>query len=98
MIKTSKIYIPKPGLLKSFMQEFFPYSEFKKIGLFTSEMKGDYEAQAKRICEYFGFKTVYEYGAIPIRCHISYVNEGDPSGLKTDNSKPFIPEIPSIYD
>lgn len=79
----------KKKLLKAFMQEFFPYSEFKKIGFFTKEMRGDYEAQAKRVCEFFGFKTVYEYRAEETRCHISYI---DPVG------KPFITVLPSIYE
>lgn len=26
------------------------------------EMKNDYKAQAERVCERFGFKTVFEYG------------------------------------
>jgi len=54
-------------------------------------MKGDYEAQAKRVCDFFGFKTVYEYGAEEIRCHISY-------GGKRPPDEPFITVIPSIYD
>lgn len=95
---TDEKYIPKPGLLKNFMKEFFPYSEFKKIGLFTTGMKGDYEAQAKKICDYFGFKTVYEYGAMEVTAHITYVNTDSKSGLDVDISKPFITVIPSIYD
>lgn len=78
------------GLLKRFMQEFFPFGEFRKAGIFTKEMKGDFEAQAAVICRYFSFKTVYEYGALeePIRCHLS---EANPQG-------PFVTEIRSIYD
>ena len=53
----------KKKTLENFMKEFFPYNNFKKIGLFTKEMKGDYEAQAKRVCLFFGYETVYEYGA-----------------------------------
>lgn len=77
-------------VLKRFMKEFFPYTEFKKFGLFTKEMRGDYQAQADRICEWFGIETVYEYGAREIRCHITHV---DP-----DPSEPFVTVIPSIYD
>lgn len=76
----------KNGVLKRFMKEFFPFSEFRKAGVFTKEMRGDYEAQAKRICEFFGYKTVYEYGAHEVRCHLS-------DGGRT----PFITTVPSIY-
>ena len=78
------------GVLKRFMQEFFPYSEFKKFGFFTKEMKGDYYAQAKKACMYFGYKSIFEYGLEEVSCHISYVN--------TDKSMPFITTIPSIYE
>lgn len=79
----------KEDVLKRFMNEFFPFSNFKKIGLFTKEMKGDYSAQAKRVCHFFGYKTVYEYGAKEIRCHITQVGE---------RTEPFITIIPSIYE
>lgn len=78
------------GVLKRFMQEFFPYCEFKKAGIFTKEMRGDYEAQAKKICDYLGYNSIYEYGKDEIRCHISEVN---PS-----SDTPFVTIIPSIYD
>lgn len=80
----------KAGVLKRFMQEFFPYTEFKKIGIFTKEMRGDYQAQADRICHIFSYETVFEYGAKEISCHLSIV--GDRQG------EPFITVIPSIYD
>jgi len=80
------------AILERFMKEFFPYDEFKKCGFFTKEMKGDYKAQAKRVCDYFNYKTVYEYGAEEVRCHISYINNGRPVG------EPFVTVIPSIYE
>jgi acyl-CoA thioesterase FadM len=83
---------PDANVLKRFMKEFFPFSEFKKVGLFTAEMKNDYEAQAKKICNYFGYTTVYEYGAKEINCHITYVDGKRPI------NEPFITTIPSIYD
>jgi hypothetical protein len=79
-------------VLKNFMREFFPYPELKKAGFFTAEMKGDYKAQAKRVCDFFGFKTVYEYGKDEIRCHISY-----PKGERPEN-EPFVTTIKSIYE
>lgn len=93
--------------LKRFMQEFFPYREFKKIGFFTKDMKGDYEAQAKRVCDFFGLKTVYEYRSKEIRCHLTYGSHK--TGLGTDRplnidkqgklkEEPFITIIPGIYD
>ncbi len=76
------------SVLERFMKEFFPFREFLKIRFFTQEMKGDYEAQAKRVCDFFGYKTVYEYGAKEIRCHIS----------NDDVEGTFITVLPSIYD
>lgn len=73
------------------MQEFFPFTPLRKAGFFTPEMKGDYEAQAARVCQRFGFKSVYEYGAKEIRCHLSKVREVAPD-------EPFITVIPSIYE
>lgn len=80
------------GVLKRFMIEFFPFSELRKAGFFTKEMRGDYYAQAERICHFFGLKSVYEYGAIEVRCHISYV------GQRPDDDREFITEIKSIYE
>lgn len=82
------------GVLERFMQEHFPFNEFKKIGVFGKEMKGDYPAQAKRICEIFGYETVYEYGAEELCCHISYSN----SYLKENPEQPFVIVISSIYE
>lgn len=80
------------GVLKRFMIEFFPFSELRKAGFFTKEMKGDYYAQAKRVCDFFGYKSVFEYGAEEIRCHLSY------AGKRPENDKEFVTVIPSIYD
>lgn len=84
----------KAEVLKNFMQEFFPFNEFKKIGFFTKEMKGDYQAQADRVCKYFGFKTVYEYGAMEVRAHIT---EGPPF-TEPEKEKPFVTVITNIYE
>lgn len=80
------------GVLKRFMIEFFPYTELRKAGFFVKEMKGDYYAQAKRVCDFFGYESVFEYGAKEIRCHLSY------DGERPENDKEFITVIPSIYD
>lgn len=81
-----------PGVLERFMKEFFPFNELKKIGFFTKEMKGDYPAQAKRVCDFFGYKSVFEYGAKEIRCHLSYADGKRPP------DEPFVTVKPSIYD
>ena len=97
------------GVLKRFMKEFFPYSDFKKIGFFKPEMKNDYYAQAKRVCVFFGFTTVFEYGAKEIKAHISFADPECPIGIGTarplliDNTgelipEPFVTVIPSIYE
>lgn len=81
----------KADILKRFMKEHFPFGAMRKAGLFTKEMKNDYQAQADRICTFFGYKTIYEYGATEIRCHISYIGE-------RPKDEPFITVIPSIYE
>jgi hypothetical protein len=99
---------PKDKVLERFMKEFFPYGHFKKTGFFTPEMKGNYAAQAKRVCDFFGFESVYEYGGKVLMCHITYGGD-DLAGLGTsrpmhiDNygelkAEPFITVIPSIYE
>ena len=97
----------KEKVLERFMKEFFPYKEFKQMGVFTKEMRGDYKAQAERICWIFGYKTVYEYGATEIRCHISYGDSvsgmGSERPLHVDDKgklqeEPFITVFPSIYE
>ncbi len=80
------------GVLKRFMKEFFPYGQFKKIGFFTKEMKGDYKAQAEKVCYFFGYKTVYEYRAYEMRVHISYADG------KRPKDESFVTVLPSIYD
>ena len=57
------------------MQEFFAFDQFKEIGFFKEEMRNDYQAQADKVCHFFGYKTVFEYGAKPSQCHISYIPE-----------------------
>lgn len=90
----------KDETLQNFLDEFFPFDDFLEIGFFTKEMRNDYNAQAERICKFFGYKTVYEYGATEIRCHISYAGDRplhvDENGeLKEE---PLITVIPGIYE
>jgi len=81
-----------PEVLKRFMIEFFPFPELRKAGFFTKEMKRDYYSQAKRVCHYFGYKSVFEYGAEEIKCHLSYTGE------RPEENKEFITITPNIYD
>lgn len=48
----------KDKVLERFMKEFFDFKDLCKVGFFTKEMKGDYKAQAKKVCKFFGFKSV----------------------------------------
>jgi hypothetical protein len=56
------------------MQNNFPWSQFKPIGIFNGLKFNDYEGQAARICTFFGLKEVFEYSKIGegCRCHLSY--------------------------
>lgn len=85
--------------LKNFMTEHFPFDDFLSIGFFTKEMRGDYQSQADRVCEYFGFETVYEYGVEEIRCHLTY---GKERPLHVNESgelrqEPFVTVIPGTF-
>ncbi len=96
----SAVYKDK-ALLKKFMKEHFPYALFKQNKIFTKEMKNDFEAQANRICKFLGLKTIYEYGSVERRCHLSYAEGARPvwvnekGELKTE---PFVTVIKSIYE
>jgi hypothetical protein len=81
-----------PELLKRFMKEFFPFGHFRKIGIFTKEMRGNYYAQSVRICKLCGLSTIYEYGSKEFRGHLTYVDGKRPEG------EPFVTVIPSIYE
>lgn len=89
--------------LKAFMKNNFDFSGLKKMGAYPKDMKHtDYEGQAKRICQIFSLKSIYDYGKHEIRCHISYVREGDKVGLshgrevKIDNDGKLIEPPPFV--
>ncbi len=93
--------INNSALLERFMKEHFPYAEFKKAGLFTKEMRGDYEAQAQWVCSRLGLKSIYEYGKDEIVCHLSYEEGARPTWINEEGklkTEPFITVIPSIYE
>lgn len=80
------------AVLERFLKEFFDFAALKKVGFYKKEIKhNDYEEQAKRICEFFGLKSVYEYGKDELVCHLSYAETP-----KNENN--FLTIIPSIYE
>lgn len=79
------------GVLKRFMREHFPITELCKAGFFAPEIKNDYYKQAVRVCKYFGYQSVFQYGAEKISGHITYVDGKRPPG------EGFITVIESIY-
>lgn len=90
----------KKALLQKFMKEHFPFTLCKQLGIFTQEMKGNYQVQAARICEFFGLQSIYEWGAESVSCHLSYA-EDRPLSINTNGrieEEPFITTIKSIYE
>ena len=91
--------LKKDKTLENFINEFFPVKDLFKAGFFTKEMKGDYEAMAKRICEFFDYETVYEYRLKETRAHISYGSGMMPINSKGElESPPFITVFKSWLD
>jgi len=93
--------IERDRILKNFLEEFFDFYTLRKVGFFPKEMKKiDIHGQAKRICQWFGFKTVFEYGVDKVRCHISCADGHRPHHVDQDGKlqqEPFITEIGGIY-
>jgi len=89
-------------LLKNFLEEFFDFYTLRKVGFFPKDMKkSDIHGQAERICKFFGYQTVYEFGAKKISCHISYVEGHRPLHIDENGElqeAPFTTEIGGIYD
>lgn len=81
----------KAEVLKNFMDEFFDFDALATIGFFKPEMKNDYQAQADRVCQFFGYNTVFEYGATEFSCHITFAGE-------RPKDEPFITAVKSIYE
>lgn len=89
-------------ILKDFLEEHIPFRDLKKAGFFPKDMKkSDIHAQAERICKFFGYKTVYEYGSKEIRAHISYDKGKRPLYINEEGKlkeEPFVTVIKSIYE
>lgn len=83
-------------LLKSFIDEHIPVDELVEIGFLQKEWIGDYRKISDRICQWFGYETIYEYGAKEVHCHLTI---GDEDNLiVTDRTDPFVTTIKSVYD
>ena len=83
----------KERLLKNFLEEHFDFAELKKVGFYDKTIKRkDYQKQADRICKFFGYKTVYEYGSKTIYAHISYAEGHRPEG------EPFLTEFKAWHE
>lgn len=65
----------KEQLLKSFLKEFFDFNSLCKAGLFTKDIKNDYNKQAEILCSFLGLKSIYEYGAKEIRKQIDDIEK-----------------------
>lgn len=87
-------------ILKDFIDDNFDIKSLIKVGFLKKELGKDYIAIADRICTFFGYKDIYEYGAVEIRAHLSY--DGDRPKHIDENGElkeePFITVIPSNYD
>ena len=60
-------------LLKKFLLEHFDFNGLKKCGFFGKEIKRkEYQKQADRICNHFGFETIYQYGFNEVKAHLTY--------------------------
>jgi hypothetical protein len=93
----------KEQLLKDFLEEFFDFDGLREVGFYDESIKrNDYQRQADRICRFFGYETVYEYGAKELRCHISFGDPDCPSGMSTGKRpkgyEDFVTVIGGIYD
>ena len=82
--------------LKSFLIANFSYKDLKKAGFFKDIKFNDYEGQAKKICDFFGYKNIYEYGKHEIRCHISY-SESRPIEVDEKGQLKTIPFVETIF-
>lgn len=74
----------KDRVLKEFMEEHFDFRALKKVGFYGPEIrKRDFRAQAQRVRQYFGLKTVFEYNTTEIRGHLTFADPGCPAGIAT---------------
>lgn len=84
-------------ILTKFINNNFDVKTMVKIGFFKSK---DPLHIADRICTFFGYDSIYEYGKEPIRAHLSYYGDrpkhvNEKGELKEE---PFITETISSWD
>ena len=65
----------KDRTLKNFMEEWFYFDGLVSIGFFQEEMRGDYKAQADKLCNFFGYESIFEYNTKQISVHLSIDGE-----------------------
>lgn len=69
--------------LKEFIEDHFDFQTLKKVGFFEKGIrKTDYEKIAARVCLFFGYKSIYEYGKIRFSGILSMGNEEDICGME----------------
>lgn len=83
----------KERLLKNFLNDNFDFKELKKVGFYSEDIKKtEYQKQADRICQFFGYKTVYEYKFKTTYVHLTYVEGKRPEG------EPFLTEVKAWHE
>lgn len=61
--------------LKLFLENNIPFHDLKKVGFFGKDVrKTDYEKISARVCQFFGYKSIYEYGKIRVSGILCYGN------------------------
>lgn len=88
-------------LLKSFLEEHFDFYALREIGFFKGIKKSDIHAQAERICRFFGYNTLYEYGAKETRAHLTYAEGKRPLHVNESGElkeEPFVTVFGGVYD
>ena len=79
-------------LQKKFLLEQFDYDELKKVGFFKDIKRKEYQKQIDKICYFFGYKTIFEFGWKTTYAHISYADDKRPEG------EPFLTEVKAWHE
>lgn len=80
--------------LKTFLEDEIDFYGLKKIGFWCSgTRKTDYEKQAAKICHFFGFKSVYEYGVLTCSGIVCMGNKTDVCGMESGTSIIIRPNV-----
>jgi hypothetical protein len=76
-----------------FLKEHFDFEELKKIGFYSKDIKKkDYQKQIDRICQYFGFESIFQYNFETTSAHLSYAKVKRPKG------EPFVTVIKAWHE